>query len=343
MGNNTSSYLNLVQGHNITNIKNFGAIFKDTLDVKFIAEKNRNLKKLTTDMIKMPKIEDLKKVTMTNDEYLYLLKNFINYYNENNKNRMNFLKKSLGIKFYLNDKYILYFVLFFCEFEDYKRNAKSQNIMFMSLSDNSTTFKLDESVLYSKIIGQWGTSDIVMGNESEFKKIRFIDIFKDYDIKYVLEENDISKLLDNKEYITQNYYERGFPPEKKFKTLEPQYINPKKLINIKLGNKCLSIDKNNKINMDTCKNNTAKFKLLENNKLQYNNTNTCVAFHDNKELSLVPCDSLNNCDSSSNLQSCQLFRPRKYGGLEIVGKKNKCLSSNLKSTECYKTDKFNYL
>ena len=45
MGNNTSSLLNLVKGHNITNIKNFGAVFKDTLDIEFIKDKETQLEK----------------------------------------------------------------------------------------------------------------------------------------------------------------------------------------------------------------------------------------------------------------------------------------------------------
>ena len=77
MGNSTSSALNMIQGHNITNIKNLGAVFKDTLDVDFVKEKDASLKKLTNSSLKLPKIETVTNTELSNQEYMYLSKNFV--------------------------------------------------------------------------------------------------------------------------------------------------------------------------------------------------------------------------------------------------------------------------
>jgi hypothetical protein len=339
MGNNLSSKLKMIKGSNITNIKNFGAVFKDTLDIEFVREKETNLEKLRH-KIEIPKVEKVINTQLTNQEYLYLTKNFVNLYNENNKKRMSFLKKSFGVKYLLNNKYILYFILFFCEFEDFERNSKAQNIFFLSVSEQGKDLNFEQSVVFTKVIGQWPSSDILFGNEDEFVKTRFINIFKDEPIKFVLDEHIIKKVLEDKLYITNYYYERGFPP-KKFKTINPQYINPKKSMKIKINDKCFDV-KDGKISFNFCDLTKSKFNILENNKIQYENTNNCIAFHKNREMSLVPCDTINICDSTNNLQSCQIFKNRKFGGLEIVGK-NKCLNKNFESIECHKADKVSYI
>lgn len=337
MGNNLSSKLKMIKGSNITNIKNFGAVFKDDLDIDFIKEKEDNLEKLRNKIV-IPKVKKVTNTQLTNQEYLYLTKNFINLYNENNKKRMSYLKKSFGVKYILNDKYILYFVLFFCEFEDFERNSKAQNIFFLSFSEQNKNFDFEESIVFTKVLGQWPSSDILFGNEDEFIKIRFIDIFKDQPIKYVLDEQIIKKVLEDKKYITEYYYDRGFPP-KNFKTIKPQYMKTTKPVKIKIDDKCLDI-KEGKILFNLCDLTKSKFNILE-NKLQYENTNNCIAFHKNRDMSLVPCDTINVCDNSNNLQSCQIFSGRKFGGLEIVGK-NKCLNKNLEAIDCHKAQKVSF-
>ena len=341
MGNNTSSLLNLVKGHNITNSKNFGAVFKDTLDIDFIKDKETQLEKLRNKSIKVPKINKVVNTKMSNDEYLFLTKNFVNYYNENNKERMAYLKKSFSVKYLLDGETILYGIMFFCEFEDFQRNSKAQNILFLSLSEKGKTFDFPKSILYTKVIGQWGSSDILMGNENEFVKSRFIDIFKDEPIKYVFDRETIKKILGGKKYITKYYYERGLP-EKKFKTIKPQYIDPKKAVSMKLGDKCINVN-NGKVQIGKCGDNATKFFIQKDKKMYHKKSDSCLGFHQDGDMSLVPCDTINVCDDSNKLQSCQLFQPRKYGGLEIVGKKNKCLSKDMKAVECYKADKFSYL
>jgi len=341
MGNNTSSLLNMVKGHNITNVKNFGAVFKDTLDLKFVNDKETRLKKLVNSNIKIPKIDKVVNIKISNDEYLYLAKNFINYYNENNKERMSYLKKSFSVKYLLDDTKILYGIMFYCEFEDFERNSKAQNILFLSISDKGKDIEFPDTILYTKVIGQWPSSDILMGNENEFVKSRFIDIFKDDEIKYVFDDDTIKKILGGKKYITKYYYERGYP-KKKFKTISSQYVDPKKAVSIKLGDKCIGLN-NGKVGINKCNGNNAKFLIRGDKKLYHKETDSCLAFHKDGDMSLVPCDTINVCDDSNKLQSCQLFQPRKYGGLEIVGKKNKCLSKNMKAVECYKSDKFSFL
>jgi hypothetical protein len=343
MGNSTSSMLNMIQGHNITNIKNFGAVFKDVLDVDFLKEKDVALKKLTNSGLILPKVDTTINAKLSNQEYMFLTKNFINLYNENNKKRMKYLKKSFGIKYVINDTHFLYIILFFSEFEDFNRSSKSQNILFVSISEKEKDFTFEDSLLYSKIIGQWGSSDVLMGSENEFVKSRFINIFKDSPIKYVLDKHIIQDVLDNKGYITNNYYERGMP-ERQFETQKPEYIKTTNPIKIKLGDKCLNVS-NNKLSFVGCNDTESKFKFTEKSKLEYttDNNNNCVAYHQNGDMTLVPCDTINVCSNSSNIQSCQIFKSRKFGGLEIVGKERKCLMNNKTSQDCHKSDKVSYL
>lgn len=342
MGNSTSSTLNMIKGHNITNIKNIGAVFKDVLDVDFIKEKDVELKSLVNNILKLPKVEKTFNAKLSNEEYMFLTKNFINYFNENNKNRMAYLKKSFGIKYVINDTHFLYFILFFCEFEDFKRSSKAQNVLFLSLSEKDKSFNFTNSILFSKILGQWGSSDVLMGSENEFVKSRFIDIFKDQPIKYVLDEHIIQDLLKNKDYISNNYYDRGFP-KKEFKTQKPEYIKPTNSVRIKLGNKCLNVT-DNKLSFVDCNKTESNFQFTDNSKLKYtgDENNNCVAYHGNGDVTLVPCDTINTCDGSNGVQSCQIFKPRKFGGLEIVGKDRKCLSNKKTSVDCYNADKFSY-
>ena len=340
MGNSTSSMINMIQGHNITNIRNLGAVFKDVLDVDFIKEKDADLKKLVNSGLKLPKVEKTFNAKLSNSEYMFLTKNFVNYFNENNKNRMAYLKKSFGIKYAINDTHFLYFILFFCEFEDFKRSSKAQNILFLSLSEKETSFNFKDSILYAKILGQWGSSDVLMGSENEFVKSRFIDIFKDDPIRYVLDPHIIQDVLNKKGYITDNYYDRGFPP-KKFKTQEPEYIKVETASRIKLDNKCLNV-KDNKLSFVDCNKTESKFIFTDKSKLKYtnDNNNNCVAYHGNGDITLVPCDTINTCNSSNGVQSCQVFKPRKFGGLEIIGKERKCLTKFKTAEDCYKASKF---
>ena len=341
MGNSTSSILNIIKGSNITNSKNFGVIFNDTLDVDYLNEKNTELKKLVNNNRNIPNIKSTKKVFISNSEYLYLVKNFINYFNENNKNRMNYLRKSFGIKYLINDTHFLYFILFFCEFEDFERTSRAQNILFLSLNEKDKDFILEDSVIIARILGEWPTSDVLLGNEDEFGKKRFIDIFKDQPIRYVMDDNIIGNILSKKGYITDNYYERGFPP-KKFRTENPRYYKNEKEKDVKImiGDKCLDV-KDNKLSFKKCNQTKSLFSFTEDNKLKYinDNQNNCVSFHKDGDISLSPCDTIDSCDTSNELQNCNTFKPRKYGGLEIVGKNRMCLDNDKTSTECYKVNK----
>jgi hypothetical protein len=340
MGNQTSSLLGIIKGSNITNSKNFGTIFKDELDIKYINGKNSELKNITNKNRKIPKIKKTLKVKLTNEEYMYLVKNFVNYFNENNKNRMSYLKKSFGMKFEVNEKYILYTIIFFCEFEDYKRTSRAQNILFLSFSEKGENFNFPSSILFAKILGEWASSDILMGNETEFDKKRFINIFRDEPIKYILDKNTIDNMLSNKEYVSKYYYERGFP-EKKFKTEKPIYYKPKNNVKIKIGNKCLNV--NNGVSFTECSQTKSLFNFLDNNKLQIvGSDNMCIAYHNDNNMSVVPCETLQNC-GNSDLQSCQLFRARQYGGLEIVDKNRKCLTTSKTAGNCYETNKVSFI
>ncbi len=342
MGNNLSDSLNIIRGSNITNINDFGAVFNMELERNYVTEKNKELKKLVNEKNKMPKVSSSVSVPITNEEYLYLTKNFINYFNENNDDKMAYLKKSFGLKYFADKKYVLYFILFYCEFADFVRSSKAQNILFLSLSEKDKPFNFTESIIFAKILGQWPASDVLMGSENEFAKIRFINIIQDRPIRYIMDEHIIKDILANKEYITDYFYDRGFPP-KTFVAIPPQYIKIDKPSKVQIGDKCLSVDEG-KVSFVNCEETEAKFQSTNDYKLKYtnNNDNTCVDFHGNNDITLAPCDTLQRCngDAYSNLQSCQILKYRKYGGLEITDyEKEKCLNSTGKYADCSRADK----
>jgi len=339
MGNQVSSQLQTVKPSNIVDTKNFGALFIDKLDTDFFNEKEKDLQKLVGEK-NIPQVinNNLKNIPMTKEEYLYLVKNFVNYFNEINKNRMNYLRNTFSLKYLINGTDILYIIVFFCEFEDFNRTAKAQNIMFFSLSKYGTnTFNFSESIVYTKIIGQLGTSDVLFGNSVNLSLFNFYDELRDKPVSLIMDEEIIKDILSNKDYILSYHYERGYPL-KEFKTIPPEYYTPSGYTKIKIGDKCLNIN-NNKIVFDKCENVKSNFKFNNSFNIEYKDSGNCISYHKDNDMSLVPCDSKNSCNPDNQFgQNCNILKPRKYGGLEISGFDRKCLTSDGKMTDCYNND-----
>jgi len=341
MGNNISSQLQTVQPADVLDTKNFGAMFIDRLDVDFFNEKEKDLQKLVSGK-EIPNVinNNLQNVPMTKEEYLYLVKNFVNYFNENNKNRMNFLRNTFSLKYLINGTDILYIIAFFCEFEDFKRTSKAQNILFFSLSTYGTdTFDFKDSIVYTKIIGQWGTSDVLFGNSLNLSLYGFYSEIKDKPVSLIMDEEIIKDILKNKDYILSYHYERGYPL-KEFKTNEPDYYIPDGPSKIKVGNKCLNVVKNNRVIFDSCENVKSVFKFNKSYNIEYNNSGQCISYHKDNDMTLVPCNTKNSCGLNGNSisQNCNVMKPRLYGGLEVSGLDRKCLTSEGNITDCYDKD-----
>lgn len=322
-------------GKNYLNKNDYGIdLSNEPNDKKIILSKKPLLEKLINNKINLKNIDKskLKIIPLSLRYKIKLINNFINLYNENNEKKINFIKSSLSIRLKSNDKNI-FLISFYTEFEDMK-NIRPFNIFFIALSND---LNLYNKIAYIDIIGTKSHSDISFGNESSFLKNRFINIFKEKPLEIILNQNKINNLLNNKEYISKDSYERGFP-EKKFDIVNPIYLNKKELTKIKLGNKCFDI-KNNKLILNDCEK-SKKF-TYNNNKIIDNNKN-CLSFHNNNNLTFVPCDLENKCNNDNIINNCNEFKIRKYGGIEIKNI-NKCLNKNLNLDECYKSDKVNFL
>lgn len=327
-----NSLLNKIKPSGIMDIINIGSIFKDELDTQHMYEKNLNLSKLINRSLSMPSLTKYKRQNVGNNNYLRHIKNFILLYNENNKNRMKYIKKSIGFQYVLGNQ-ILKISTFFGEFENFK-NAKAQNIFFITLNNRVKPYNFKKSIVFTRIIGQWALSDVILGKDKGEMDIQFHDIFKDDDVRFLLDEKIVKDILDNKEYITNFYYQRGFP-KRKFKTFDPEVIVPTKASRIKLGDKCLRAS-GDKLHFGHC--NKATSFDMKDGKIKYGDK--CVSFHENGELELIDCGAPTECGASGG--NCNKFAPRKFGGMEIVGT-GKCLNSTKYTSECYNAERVKLL
>ena len=328
-----NSLLNKIKPSGIMDIINIGSIFKNELDTQYMYEKNLNLSKLINKMLSMPSLTKYTRQNVKNDDYLRHIKNLILLYNENNKNRMRYIKKSIGFQ-YVMGNHILKISTFFGEFEDFE-NAKAQNIFFITMNNRVNPHDFRNSILFTRIIGQWALSDVILGKDKGEMDIQFHDIFKEDDVKFLLDEKIVKDILDNKEYIGNFYYQRGFP-KREFKTHDPEIIVPTKASRVQLGDKCLSED-GGKLSFGTCSSKTTTFDFKD-GKIKHGDK--CVSFHGNGEIELIDCEAPTNCTESGG--NCNKFKPRRFGGMEIVGT-GRCLNSTKYTSECHSAERVKLL
>jgi hypothetical protein len=336
ISNRITSLLSSIKPSNIIDSLNIGTMFKENIDTKFIDKTNKNLVGIINKNLILPEINKITKLDYDNNEYLYMVKNFILFYNERHKERIAFFRKSYKYKYKVNDKYYLFLTFFFCEIENYE-STKTPTILFMNFKKITATKYDPETIIYSRVIGMSMKSDVFMGSEREIVKKRFIDIFKE-EIKYVLPDEINDYILNNKKYVTNYYYDRDFP-KREFKTIIPEINKTNKLKKLKLGDKCLDINGSN-ISFKECKN--VKTKVKNTNDKIKTIDNFCLSYHAKNNYSLVPCDSITNCDNNGILNNCNQLKVRKYGGIEIVGM-NKCINNNGELSECYKADRVKFI
>ena len=323
-----NSLLNKIKPSGIMDIINIGSIFKDELDTQYMYKKNLNLSKMINKSLSMPSLSKYDRMKVKNDDYLRHIKNFIRMYNENNKHKMAYIKKSIGFKYILGDE-VLKISTFFGEFEDFE-NAKAQNIFFITLDNRKKPIGFRDTIVFTRIIGQWALSDVILGKDKGEMDIQFYDLFKDDDVRFLLDENIIKDILANKEYISNYYYQRGFP-KREFKTFDPEVVQSRKDIKIQIGDKCM-IAENNNLSFGRCSNAT-KFNM-ENGQIKYKDN--CVSYHENGEVDLIDCDAPTECSISGG--NCNKFQIRRFGGIEVVGT-DKCLNSTKYLSDCYDVEK----
>jgi len=293
--------------------------------LKKFENKNLNLKKI--------KRKNIKNMKIKKNEIEYLINNFVQLYNENNEKKINFQKKTLGIKLNLNDKDNIYFISFFADFENFP-HAKYFNIFFICITND---FNIKDKILFVDIIGALGKSDVLVGNYSKNMRGQFINIFKDEPLEFILSQNKINELIENRENPLLFKYGRGIP-ELLHKTMNPIGIKTTSKIKLNINGKCLN-QKNGQIILDNC-DNSEKYTYNNNNII--NDNGYCLTYHKKGDLSFTPCEITENCSKDNDINNCKTIKMRKYGSLEFKNM-NKCLNSKLELSKCYKTDKLSLL
>lgn len=227
-------------------------------------------------------------------------------------------------------------ISFYSEFEENHIRPFNIFIIFIFEKEGEEHKYLDikSNIAFIKILGSKPASDISFGTDYELLKGKMINIFKEKPLKLILNQSRINNYLNKRENITKDKYERGFPL-KKFETIEPLLLQPKKDIKIQIGDKCIT-DKNNKIIMINCE----EAKKYKYNGLNIKNKNNqCLSYHNEKDLSFIPCNIDSKCKVNSEINNCKDFKFRKYGSLEI-DKLDLCLNEDLTIGDCKKTKNF---
>ena len=320
--------------YNNAEVYNFGINNEfDKYEKIFIEKNKKNLKKLENKNLNLKKIKrkNIKNMILKENEILNIINNFIQLYNENNKNRINCIKKTLNVKLNLNDKDNIYFISFFAEFEKFV-HSRFFNIFFICITNN---FDIENKILFVDILGSIGHSDILSDHYTKDFKGQYINIFKEKPLEFILNQNKINNLLENREDPLKDRKTKNLE-KKKYKTIESINIFEKENdIKIKIGNKCLKKN-NSKIKLVECEN--ADIYHYDGNYIK--DDNFCLTYHNDKNLSFTPCSTEEKC--SNKINNCKSIKIRKYGSLEFK-KINKCLNSDLKLEDCYKTDKVTIL
>lgn len=323
-----------LKGKNQTNETDNGLIFNEPTENRIIEEKLKILKQFENkknDLININK-EELKTKYISNQIKKDLIYNFISLINENSETKINLVKYSLNAAIDLGNK-IMYLISFYTEFSD-TNHIRPFNIFFITILDkNDTQINLIDKISYIDILGTKPASDISFGTDYNLLKGKLINIFKEEPLEMIYNQSKINNYLNQRENITKDKYERGFPP-KKFETIEPLLLESNDKIKIQIGEKCLN-DENNKVVMVNC-NRAKKYKY--NNKNIINENNYCLSYHHDEDISFVPCDITEKCGEQSDINNCKTIKFRKYGSFEI-DKLDKCLDEDLKIKDCIDTKK----
>lgn len=264
-------------------------------------------------------------------EYLKkeLIYNFITLNNETFFEKINLVKYSLNAAIE-DDKYITYMISFYSDF--LHNHPRPFNIFFIcSFLKNSQDFKelnLKKNLCYVTILGSKPASDISFGTDIKLLKSKMVNIFKDEPIELIYNQSRINNYLNKRENITKDKYQRGFPL-KSFNTIEPVLIFPHKKFKIQLDDQCL-YDKNNKVDFVDCKYGN---KYTYNGLNIKNKNNYCLSYHNDGNVSFVPCNTEGKCKQGEKINNCRNFKFRKYGSLEIDDL-DLCLDIDLKSKNC---------
>ena len=304
----------------------------DKYEKKFIEKNKKNLKKLENKNLNLKKIErkNIKNMILKENEIQNIIDNFIQLYNENNKNRINNIKKTLNVKLNLNDKDNIYFISFFAEFEKFV-HSRYFNIFFICITNN---FDIENKILFVDILGSLGHSDILSGHYIKDLKGHYINVFKEKPLEFILNQNKINNLLEKREDPLKNRKQKK-KEKNKYKTVESKNIFEKENnIKIKIGDKCLK-KKNGKIKLVKCEN--ADIYNYDGKYIK-DDDNYCLTYHKDKDISFTSCKMKERCSKKNKNNNCKSVKFRKYGSLEFK-KMNKCLNSDLKLKKCYKTDK----
>jgi hypothetical protein len=302
---------------------------RDEYEKKFIEINKKKLKKFENKNLKLKQIkrEKIQNIILKKNEIQNIIDDFIQLYNENNKYRINCLKKILNVKLKLNKKNNIYFISFYSEFENFI-HSRYFNIFFICITNN---FNIKDKILFIDILGSLGQSDIF---NDDFNKAQYVNIFKDKPLKYILNQNKINNLLENREDPIKN--RKIFIKE--YKTIESKNIKEKIKAKIKIGNKCLN-NENGKVFLKKCK--ESQYYNYNKNHIK-DKDNYCLTYHNDKNLSFTPCKIKENCSKQNKINNCKSIKLRKYGSLEFKNM-NKCLNSDFKLKNCHKTDKVNLL
>lgn len=326
-----------IKSKNKNNETDSGLKYNEPRENKIIEEKLPLLKKFENKDLNLNNVNKKKSKikNLSLKHKMILIKNFINLINQNSSFNINIIKNSLSTLLNIDNKNI-YLISFYSEFSD-NEHIRPFNIFFITILDNNQDIKnldITDKIAYIDILGSKSFSDISFGTDYELFKGKLINIFKEKPLELILKQTKIDNYLNKKEYVSKDSYERGFP-KKEFKTIEPLYEkSTKEYIKIQIGDKCLS-DKNNRVILNECKE-SEKYKIKDNKII--NKNNYCLSYHENNDLTFIPCETKEICDNNNKINSCKNIKFIKYGGLKI-DKLNKCLNKQLELDECYKVDK----
>ncbi len=285
-------------------------------------------------------------------------KEFVNKYNANSKNNVEFVKLGTLPKKNLILNKLRYVLTIFIKIPNFMHVFQILLVIEIDKKDflqgkyDGKSLELLNNIVVCTLLGSSIHSDILFGSENTFEtQPLIINTSGNYDKKgeylWLPKKKEAERLVNEKfkKYGGKRYglgYIMNVLKKKKSPTEYQKYDFDEGLI--KIGEKCIDkyLGKNRWTvsNCDTAKqifkHKDGKFKIDEEN---------CLSYHGNGKLAYSSCDKT-NCLTGDGLQNCNKFGFRKFGGVEIIGKE-KCLKPNDDNTwgetDCYKAPKVKFL